>query len=413
MSNNVISSSMITAETQRILHNNSAFLGKINTQFEDQFAKVGKKAGSTINIRNPIQVTIRDGATASIQDVNETTVPLTIQPEFGADMAFSDFDLNLSIDDFSNRYIKPVASRLASELDKRIGALYNKVANFSGTPGTQPSTVAHIMNVAAILDSNSCPTDDRHIILSPYAQASVVGGFSGLFNSSKEVSDQYKKGSMGEAFGFDWGMSQNVPSHTVGGLGGTPLVDGANQGTINSGATDNPYASTTSLLTKGWTAAVANRLKAGDVFTIAGVVAVNPETKISTGILQPFTVTADVASTAGGAGTVVISPAIIAGGAYQNVTARPADGAALTILTGTASTAYRQNIAFHKDAITLATVDMILPKAMEMASQVEVDGVNIRFVRGFDITNNRYVSRFDIMAGMAITRKEWVCRLTS
>lgn len=413
MANNVISSSMITAETQRIIHNNSAFLGKINTQFEDQFAKVGKKAGSTINVRNPIQVTIRDGATASIQDVNESTVPLTIQPEFGADMAFSDFDLNLSIDDFSNRYIKPVASRLASELDRRIGALYTGVANFSGTAGTQPSTVAHIMDAAAILDSNSCPQGDRHMVLSPYAQASVVGGFSGLFNSSKEVSEQYKSGSMGSAFGFDWAMSQNVPSHTVGVLGGTPTVNGANQGLINSGATDNPYAATTSLITQAWTSAVAVRLKAGDVFTIAGVYAVNPETKISTSKLQQFTCTADASSDGAGALTAIISPAIIAGGAYQTVTARPASGAAITILTGTASTAYRQNFAYHKDAITLATVDMILPKSMEMASQTEVDGVNIRFVRGYDITNNRYVSRFDIMAGMAITRPSWVVRLTS
>ena len=414
MANNVITSSIITNETLRILHNESAFLGNINTEYEDQFANKGMKAGSVVNVRQPVQYTIRDGATINIQDVNETTVPITMEPEFGIDWAFSDYDLKLSIDEFSKRYLAPAAKRLAAELDLRIATrFYRGVANFSGTPGTPISTAQAVLDAAVLLDNAACPrTDGRMLALTPLSNAKLVGGMSGLFNDQATQGKQLKNGMMSTNLGLDFIMSQNLPTHTVGGLGGTPLVNGANQGLINAGATDNPSAATTSLVTDGWTAAVANRLKRGDVFTIAGVFAVNPETKVSTGVLRQFIATADAASDGAGNLTVAIYPAIIAGGSYQNVTARPADNAAITILTGTASTAYGQNLMFHRDAFTLVTADMELPKGMDMADRAVEDGVSIRFVRGYDITNNRRICRFDLLAGYGLLRPEWAVRVT-
>jgi hypothetical protein len=267
------------------------------------------------------------------------------------------------------------------------------------------------------MDNEACPRDGmRYAAFSPTANAALVGGFSGLFNSSKEISDNYKKGVLQDALGLNIMMSQNIPTHTVGGLGGTPLVNGANQGITNSGATDNPYAATTSLITDGWTAAAANRLRKGDVFTIAGVFAVNPETKQSTGVLRQFVVTADVSSDGSGNATVVIAPAIIAGGAFQNVTARPADNAAITVQTGSASTAYQQNLVWHRDAVTFVSPEMELPNNMDMASQASLadeGGISLRFVRGFDILNNRRISRFDVLWGVAVTKREWCVRRTS
>lgn len=414
MANAIITSSIITNETLRILHNESAFLGNINTEYEDQFANKGMKAGSVVNVRQPVQYTIRDGATINIQDVNETTVPITMEAEFGIDWAFSDYDLKLSIDEFSKRYLAPAAKRLAAELDLRIATrFYRGVANFSGTPGTPISTAQAVLDAAVLLDNAACPrTDGRMLALTPLSNAKLVGGMSGLFNDQATQGKQLKNGMMSTNLGMDFIMSQNLPTHTVGGLGGTPLVNGANQGLINSGSTDNPSAATTSLITDGWTAAVANRLKRGDVFTIAGVFAVNPETKVSTGVLRQFVATADAASDGAGNLTVAIYPAIIAGGAYQNVTARPADNAAITVLTGTASTAYGQNIMFHRDAFTLVTADMELPKGMDMADRAVEDGVSIRFVRGYDITNNRRICRFDLLAGYGLLRPEWAVRVT-
>ena len=414
MANNVITSSIIANETLRIVHNNSAFLGNVNTEFEDQFAKKGLKAGSVINVRRPVQLTVRDGAVANIQDVNESTVPITMEQEFGIDWAFSDYDLTLSIDEFAKRYLEPAGKRLAAELDSRIATrFYRGVANFSGTAGTTPSTAQNVLDAAVLLDNNACPRDDnRMLALTPLANAKLVGGMSGLFNDQATLGRQLKTGMMATNLGLDFIMSQNLPTHTVGGLGGTPLVNGANQGLINSGATDNPYASSTSLITDGWTAAATNRLKRGDVFTIASVYSVNPETKQSTGLLQQFVVTADAASDGSGNLTATIYPAIIAGGAYQNVTARPADNAAITVLTGSANTSYGQNILFHRDAFTLVTADMEVPNGMDMAEKAMYEGVALRFVRGFDITNNRRICRFDMLAGYGLLRPEWAVRLT-
>ena len=414
MANAIITSSIITNETLRILHNESAFLGNINTEYEDQFANKGMKAGSIVNVRQPVQYTIRDGATINIQDVNELTVPITMEAEFGIDWAFSDYDLKLTIDEFSKRYLAPAAKRLAAELDLRIATrFYRGVANFSGTPGTPISTAQAVLDAAVLLDNAACPrTDGRMLALTPLSNAKLVGGMSGLFNDQATQGKQLKNGMMSTNLGLDFIMSQNLPTHTVGGLGGTPLTNGANQGLINSGSTDNPSASTTTLVTDGWTAAVANRLKRGDVFTIAGVFAVNPETKVSTGVLRQFIATADAASDGAGNLTVAIYPAIIAGGAYQNVTARAADNSAITVLTGTASTAYGQNLMFHRDAFTLVTADMELPKGMDMADRAVEDGVSIRFIRGYDITNNRRICRFDLLAGYGLLRPEWAVRVT-
>ncbi len=414
MANAIITSSIITNETLRILHNESAFLGNINTEYEDQFANKGMKAGSVVNVRHPVQYTIRDGATINIQDVNETTTPITMEPEFGIDWAFTDYDLKLSIDEFSKRYLAPAAKRLAAELDLRIATrFYRGVANFSGTPGTPISTAQSVLDAAVLLDNAACPrTDGRMLALTPLSNSKLVGGMSGLFNDQATQGKQLKSGMMATNLGMDFIMSQNLPTHTVGGLGGTPLVNGANQGLINSGSTDNPSAATTSLVTDGWTAAIANRLKRGDVLTIAGVFAVNPETKVSTGVLRQFVATTDAASDGSGNLTVAIYPAIIAGGAYQNVTARPADNAAITILTGTASTSYGQNILFHRDAFTLVTADMELPRGMDMAERAVEDGVSLRFIRGYDITNNRRICRFDLLAGYGLLRPEWAVRVT-
>lgn len=424
MANALQTSTLITNEVLRIAHNQSAFLGNMNTDYDKMWN--GKYApGSTIQARRPVQFTIRNGATANIQDITESTVPVVVNPELGIDFAVSDFELATavrndgSIDDaFRTRYLKPAGLRIAAELDFQLATLIkNQTANFVGTPGTGPSTYQDIANAQIPLDNFACPRDGlRYAAFSPTANAALIGGLSGLFNAGSAISDNYKKGVLGDALGLNIMMSQNVPSHTVGPLGGTPLVNGANQGLINSGATDNPYGATTSLVTDGWTAAAALRLRRGDVFTIAGVNSVNPETKADTGNLMQFVVTADTSSDASGNATVVISPAIIAGGAYQNVTARPADNAAITVVTGTANTTYRQNLFWHRDAITFVSPELEVPKNMDMASVsslADEGSISLRFVRGYDITNNRRISRFDVLWGAAVTLPNWVTRRTS
>jgi hypothetical protein len=414
MADNLINSSVILAETMRIVKNESAFLQHINREYDSEFAKKGNKPGSTVSVRRPVQFTVRSGATANFQDVNETSESITVEPEFGIDWDFSDADLTLSVDRFSERYLQPAGSKLAAEIDIRIASrFYPRIYNFAGTPGTKPNSTLALANAQAYLDNLGVPRDSRILALEPLAMASLCDATKGLFNDQKALAEQYKTGMVRTHLGVDYQMSPNIPTHTVGTLGGTPLVNGASQGIINSGSTDNPHAWTTSLVTDGWTAAAANRLKAGDIITIAGVFAVNPVNKQNLGYLKQFVVTADTNSDGSGNATLVISPAIIAGGAYQNVTNRPADNAAITVVTGAASTAYPQNILFHRDAFTMVTVDMDVPKGMDMAERMVVDNVSMRFVRGFDITNNKRLCRFDIMAGFGSLQRDFALRLTS
>lgn len=428
MANALQTSTLITNEVLRIAHNNSAFLGNMHTDYEKEWK--GRYApGNTVRARRPVQFTIRNGATASVQDITESYTDIVVQPELGIDFAVSDFDLATAVRNdgsvdkaFRERFLKPAGLRIAAELDYQVGLMIkNGTANFVGTPGTGPSTYQHIADAQILMDEEGCPRDgQRFSALSPTANAAVIGGLSGLFNAGKEISDNYKTGVLKDALGLGFVMSQNVPTHTVGPLGGTPLVAGGSQGLINSGATDNPYASTTSLVTDGWTASAALRLRKGDVITLGlggtRVEAVNPETKQSTGQLRQFVVTADVSSDGSGNATIVISPAIIAGGAYQNVTARPADNAVITVATGTASTAYRQNLIWHKNAVAFVSPEMDLPGGMDMASQsslADEGSISLRFLRGYDIENNRRISRFDVLWGGAVLLPGWCTRRTS
>jgi hypothetical protein len=424
MANSLVTSQVVTNEVLRIAHNTSAFLGNMNTDYDEAW-NGQYKPGSTVKARGPVQFTHRDGETANVQDITERSVDVTLQPLLGLDFQVGSTELSTSIGNdgkvapaFKERYLKPAGLKLAAMLDFRIATLMKNGAHqFVGTPGTPPDSVTDILNAQVPLDRMSVPRDGKRIAaIEPGANASVVAGMATLFNNQSMLGEQYKTGLLKTGLGLDFAMSQNVPSHTVGGLGGAPLVNGASQGLINAGTTDNPYAATTSLVTDGWTAAVANRLKQGDVINIANVFSVNPETKQSTGVLQDFVVTADAASDVGGNATLVISPAIIAGGAYQNVTARPADNAPITVRTGSASTTYTQNLIWHKDAVTFVSPKQELPGGMDMAYQASLaddGGVTLRFVRGYDITNNRFVSRFDILWGAAVTLPNFIVRRTN
>jgi hypothetical protein len=424
MANALQTSQIVTNEVLRIAHNSSIFLGNVNSDYQDAWA--GQyKPGSTVNARRPVQFTHRTGEASNVQDVTESTTPVTLQPLLGLDFQVGSTELATSVGtngqvapEFKTRYLMPAGLKLAAILDYQLGTIMkNGFHQIVGTPGTPPATFADLLAAQVPLDRMSVPRDGmRMAAVEPGANATILAGVSGLFNSQQVLADQYKTGVLKTGAGLDIAMSQNVPSHTVGPLGGTPVVNGVNQGLINSGTTDNPFALTTSLITNGWTAAAAVRLNQGDTFTIAGVFSVNPETKASTGILQSFLVTAQTSSDASGNLTAVISPAIIAGGAYQNVTARPANSAAITITSGAANTTYTENLVWHKDAVTFVSPKQELPKGMDMAYQASLadeGGITLRFVRGYNIATNQFVSRFDILWGAAVVLPNFGLRRTN
>ena len=401
---------MILKGTLEIIHNESAFLPYINKEYNDEFAKKGMKVGSSVFPRRPVQMTVRSGATASLQDIVETSEAITIEPEFGIDWDFTDFDKTLNIDEFTDRYLKPAGRKLATELDMRIASrFYQRIYNFTGTPGTIPSTSLSVAKASALLDDLGCPSQDRVFALNPTSMAYLTDGLKGLFNDQGTIGTMVKTGRVRTHLGMDFQRSPNVPTHTVGVYGGTPLSNGATQGSTGA---NNAFVATSAIITDAWTA-TTTILKTGDILTFAGTNAVNPDNKQDLGYLKTFVVTADTVTDGSGNSTITVSPGVISGGAYQNVTQRIADNSAITVLTGASATVHPQNVLFHPDAFTMVTVDMDVPGGMDMAEMQERDGVRMRFVRGFDITNNKRICRFDILAGFGSLQRDWACRLSA
>lgn len=406
MSNTILTPQMVTREAQRILENNLVFTKNVDRRYDDQFARDGAKIGATLTIRRPARYTTSTGAALAIQDFNETSTTLTINTQRHVDTNFTSQDLTLSLDDFSRRVLKPKMAALANQIDFDGMALYADCHNTVGTPGTVFGTSAVALAAGQRLNEESVPMDDeRAFIISAASNAALVENLKGLFQSSDKIADQYESGNMGVALGFKFSVDQNVNTHTVGPLGGTPLVNGANQGILTG------YAATTALITDGWTAAAALRLNRGDVFTIAGVFAVNPQNRQSTGVLRQFVVTSNTSSDGAGNATITISPAIIAGGQFQNVTARPADNAAITVL-GAANTLTPQNLAFHREAFTLATVDLEdVSKYGAWGSRSNYKGISLRVARQYRIGTDDVPCRIDVLYGWRTIYPELACRV--
>ena len=394
----LLTSDVITKEAMRILVNNLVFAKSINRTYDSKFKMTGAASanGDTVRVRKPPRYLGRSGMAMSPEPLTETFVNVTLQYEWGVDLEVSDWDLALSLDNFSDKCLKPAAARIATYVDQQcMQRAAESIPYAVGTPGTIPTALLTYGLAGSKLDDNAAPQDDqRTMTISSRMQTYIVDAAKGLFQASEEIAKQYRKGHMGHWGGFRWQMDQNVFTHTVGALGGTPLVNGAGQ----SGA---------SLITDGWTAAVATRLLQGDRFTIADVNHVNPANYMSTGEVQQFLVTADAASDVNGNLTIPISPSIVVSGSGQTVNALPANNAALTIL-GAANTQTPSGIASHRDVIALVFADLVVPKGKDMAGRMSDEqlGLSIRFIRDFETRTGQWLTRMDVIFGVADLRGE-------
>jgi hypothetical protein len=399
MSNTLLTNDSITNESLSVLENEMVFSKLVNRPVDKMFGNEDNQEGDSVKIRLPDRGTYRSGATFTPDDITERSVTVTLA-QGGADCNFTSKELALDIAQFSERVLKPRIVTIANEIDRQGLALYSNIASQVGTAGTSPNASSFILDGGVVLDDHSVPNDGkRYALLSPKHNASMVGGLQGVFNPQAVIGDQYTKGLMGkDTLGFDFYKSQNTPSHTVGALGGTPLVNG----TTASGAT--------TLVTDGWTAAAADRVAVGDVFTIAGVNAVNPITGQNTGRLMQFTATAIGASSGAGAMTISISPTITSTGKFRNVSALPADNAALTF-TGTASTAYSTSMLFHEEAFVMAMGQLPVVGGTDMCARKSYNGMSMRLVRAYDVNNDKLPTRLDVLFGWVTARREFACRL--
>jgi hypothetical protein len=413
MANTLLTRSEITREALWVLENNLVMAKHVNRQYSDEFANKDAKIGATINIRKPPRYKGRSGPTLSIEDSTETYLPLTVDQWEGCDLVFSDADLALNIDDFSERFIKPAIATVSNKIDRSLCSLYKKVANTVGVPGTAVSSLLPFLQAGAYLADEATPQDgDKAAIVDPWTEVDLVDSLKGLFHSSAEIEKQYKEGTMGLAGGYKFSMDQNIYRHTVGVQGGTPLYNGSLSYTAST------------IGSKGWTAAAAVRLNAGDMFTIENVYAVNPQTRESTGHLRNFVVSSDFSSDGSGNGSIKIGgDGIITSGPFQNVSAAPVDGARITVFpttingftSTTGGTTTPMNLAFHKNAFALATVDLPLPKGVHYAERIVSKklGISMRIVQAYDIVNSLFPLRIDILYGTCVLYPGFAARVTA
>lgn len=406
--NTFLTPTMITRKALMVLHNKLTFIGNINRDYDDQFAKNGAKVGSSLNIRLPARYTYRRGAQLAPQNTADEQTTLKITSQGGVDMDFTSTDLTLSIDDFSERYIEPAMAVMASNMEADALSMFSSVNSLVGTPGTPPNLLATYLQAKGKLDDALAPQDNkRSVHITTDANVAIVDALKGLFQDSQEISTQYREGKMGRTAGFDWYQNPLMPTFTNGDNPSGATVSGANQ----SGS-----VLTLTGFTNGQT------IVAGTVFTIAGVYRVHPETKQLTNKLHQFVVT--TTTVAGGASVALpIAPAInIAttgvNAAQQNVNALPASGAAIAWASGAGPTngvyvASPQLLAFHRDAFTFATADLVLPKGVDFASRQVMDGISMRIVRQYDINNDAFPCRLDVLYGYQAIRPQLACRIAS
>ena len=398
MSNSLLTIDMITRKALAIFENELVITRNVNRAYDDSFAVEGAKIGSTLRIRLPDRALVTDGAALQVQDDNEQYTTLAVSNQKHIGVNFTSAELTMQLDDFADRVLKPRISQLAASVDADVANSFKSIYQSVGTPGTTPGTSAVLLAAHQKLNEQAAPMNLRYATVNPAANAGLVEGLKGLFNPQTTISKQFKSGMMGEGvLGYDEiNMSQSIKQHTTGDWGTTITVTS----TISTqGATSVGLSFTGS--SKTW--------NVGDVFTIAGVFSVNPQTRESTGSLQQFVVTA--AATGSSTATVSVSPAIYtSASALATVNAFPAAGAVVTML-GSATTQYAQNLVYQKDAITFATADLLLPQGVDMASRQVHNGISLRIIRDYDINNDRMPCRIDVLYGYSVIRPQGAVRM--
>lgn len=403
MPNVFLDSDMVAAKSLDHFDNNLILAKLVDRQWESKFGVEGAKIGDTLRLRRHNNFTVTTGNAFTPANIEEASRTLTIDTPLHVDFVVDNADMSLTFDRAEERYFKPAARSLANKVDMEIAALYKKVSNFVGTYNTAPTALTDFGSARARLTQFGVPQEDRHFVLDPITGNAAVVAMSALFNNQEKIGKQYTTGKMGRnVLGADWDESQNIRAHTVGALGGTPLVNGV------------PASGATSLVTDGWTASITNILLEGDIFTIAGVNAVNPITGEDLGILRQFVVTADQSSSSGGAVTIPIDPPITSSGPRKTVTALPANDAALTMVTTAGGVVANQPLYFHKHWAALAiapqpTVNGV--HASKMVTDPDGGGIGIRYTMWWDGDTNQFKVRFDILIGLVCQMPEFALRL--
>ena len=424
MANTLLTISKITNEALMVLENELTFSSEVDRNYDDQFAVVGAKIGATVNVRRPGRFIGTTGPALNVEDLNETSVPVTLSTQFHVDTQFTTQDLALSLDMFSDRILKPAVAAIANKIDfdgTTTAAL--QTANIVGTAGTPPTGLITYLQAQAFLDSEGAPRDGRRsCIVEPFTSATIVDSLKGLFVPTAEISSQYTKGLMGrDSGGMNWKLDQNIVSQTFGNFSASTVTASVATTTATGFLTSGWASTSTITLTAANTGTI--NLNAGDTFTIAGVYATNPQNRqpYGTNKLRSFVVKSAVTVASGSSVSVTVSPAVISGGQFQNVSIPSTSAtAAVTFFASQYNASGNgvvspQNIVMHRNAFTLAMADLELPEGVHFAgraSDKEI-GLSMRVVRQYTINNDSIPTRVDVLYGWAPLYQELACRVAA
>ena len=397
--NTLLTTQMVAYETLRLLVGNLQGAKHVNTSYASDFGKAGRKIGASINMRLPNKFATGTGAAVTPGNYTERVVPLTVDTQRNVALEFSSAEASLSLDDYSNRIIKPQVSILAGQVETDIiKAIAQNAFNQVGTPGTVITTTDVFIDAKARLSEFLIPNEGIVFLVAPKSAAKAKKLMLNLFTpiTNDEI---VTSGAIGAAFGADWYESQYQYTHTVGAYLGTPLVNGAGQ-------------TGSSIVIDGLSTAGAGAFKKGDIVSFAGVNFAHPVTGADTGTLAQFVITADV-NASGGNATLPIYPAITTSGPFKTVTASPADNAAITI-AGAAGSSYSTNVMFHRDAVAFASVPLdtmgAAPGNVTVATDEE-SGITVTLEQFRDGRTGSTVLRADVLYGVAPLRQEAACRV--
>ncbi len=393
----LLNPSIIAKEALMQLTNSMAMSRHVHTAYKNEFVKVG----ATITIRKPnkFRENLTQDLTSALTTIVEPSTSITMATQSNVGWKFSSVELTQTIEEYSKRYIQPATLALANGRDAALCGLYKGVYNSVGTPGTTPATFSALGDAQQRLDDESVPSDSRVGILNPAANWALADGLKGTF-AQNVAKDIITKGFLGQIANLALYTDQNVVRHTTGHFttGATPVIsvtstDGDNHIHMNG------FVTTT------------NDVHEGDVFTVAGVYAVNPMSGASTGVLRQFVCTAQATSTGTGDLVVTVAPSVVLAGAYQTVDALPVDEAAVSFM-GTEDTAYPQNLIYHPNAFAFVTTPIEMPTGVWGARESDPEtGLSIRVVKQFDVLTDYEIIRLDVLSGNKVLYPELCTRL--
>jgi P22 coat protein - gene protein 5 len=409
MAQRILNPSIIAAEALMLLDNNLVMAKQVFRGYEDEFDKRvnGYDKGDTLTVRRPTDFTVRDGAVATIQEVNEGKTSIIVDKQKGVDFRLTSKELTLNISDLSERVMKPAMIQLANQVDADVMSLYADVWNWVGTPGQTVNSFTDFALAPLMLDNGAVPQEERSAVLTPNDYWAMAGSQTALF-MQPVATDAYRRGHVGPLGDVDTYMAQNVPTAVSGTrTNTTPVVTG-----VQSETWDNTKdTGIMTLNTSGWVASVT--IEKGMVFTIGGVFAVNPVTKAQLPYLQQFVVKVATTANATPASNtpLTIAPPIIPTGAFKNVSNATIGGQPIVVM-GAASVGYPQNMVFHKNAFALTVVPMVKPPGAVDVARKSYKGLSVRVTPYYDGVNDISNYRLDILYGVKALDPRLATRLS-